>query len=130
MATMTTVARAVEMANSVPHPLVYTPLNEIEFGDIFLSVLYVAAGEMCSLPGCTKQRYVDPSNNRVHDYCGITHANQALSRGRLFIAQHEQVFVPYSVEVLSQGLALDNVLSLCALITTQVLPPECALSDC
>ena len=68
---------------------IHTPPYEVEFGDIFLSVLYVAAGETCSLPGCTKQRYVDPANNRVHDYCGRTHANQALSRGRLFIAQHD-----------------------------------------
>jgi hypothetical protein len=45
-------------------------------------------GEKCSLPGCDKPRFVDPASGRVHDYCGITHANQAIKSGgeRLFIA--------------------------------------------
>ncbi|CAI8018713.1 hypothetical protein GBAR_LOCUS11341 [Geodia barretti] len=38
---------------------------------------FSAAGEKCSLPGCDKPRFVDPASGRVHDYCGITHANQA-----------------------------------------------------
>lgn len=39
------------------------------------------AGETCIFPNCTKPRYVDPANGRVHDYCGRTHANQAQATG-------------------------------------------------
>ena len=37
----------------------------------------------CSLPGCKRPKYVDPANNRTHDFCGRTHANQAQQLGGL-----------------------------------------------
>ncbi|KAL6078972.1 TRUD domain-containing protein [Balamuthia mandrillaris] len=33
-----------------------------------------AAAPVCSFPGCTKAVFVEPTTNRVHDYCGRTHA--------------------------------------------------------
>lgn len=43
---------------------------------------HAASGELCNLPGCTRPRYVDPGNGRVHDYCGRTHANEAQAKGQ------------------------------------------------
>ena len=40
----------------------------------------LASGEICSLPGCNKPRYVDPSNGRIHDFCSRTHTGQAMSK--------------------------------------------------
>ena len=36
----------------------------------------------CSLPGCSRVKYVDPANGRVHDYCGRSHAFQAQQQGQ------------------------------------------------
>jgi hypothetical protein len=35
----------------------------------------------CSLPGCNRPKYRDPANGRIHDYCGRTHASQAIAQG-------------------------------------------------
>ena len=35
----------------------------------------------CSLPGCTRPKYRDPANGRVHNFCGRTHATQARAQG-------------------------------------------------
>jgi hypothetical protein len=35
----------------------------------------------CSLPGCSAQRWTDPSTGHVHDYCGRTHAKQSAAMG-------------------------------------------------
>lgn len=46
-----------------------------------MQCIFSVAGETCIFPNCTKPRYVDPANGRVHDYCGRTHANQAQATG-------------------------------------------------
>lgn len=33
--------------------------------------------EPCSLTGCAKPRYVDPSSGKIHEFCGRTHASLA-----------------------------------------------------
>ena len=35
----------------------------------------------CALPGCHRPVHVDPVTNVEHDYCGRTHAKQALGDG-------------------------------------------------
>ena len=35
----------------------------------------------CQLPGCTRPKYCDPANGRVHDWCGRGHAYQARIQG-------------------------------------------------
>jgi len=40
-----------------------------------------AASGPCSLPGCTRPKYVDPANGRIHDYCGRRHAKEAQAKG-------------------------------------------------
>ena len=44
-----------------------------------------ASPGICSLPGCTQRKYVDPANNRVHDFCGRSHAFEAQKRGMHFV---------------------------------------------
>ena len=39
----------------------------------------------CSLSGCNAPKYRDPANGRIHDYCGRTHAFQALQATALGI---------------------------------------------
>ncbi|KAL6056406.1 TRUD domain-containing protein [Balamuthia mandrillaris] len=36
--------------------------------------MQAAAAPVCNFPGCTKAVFVEPTTNRVHDYCGRTHA--------------------------------------------------------
>ena len=43
----------------------------------------LSESETCSLPGCTQRKYVDPANNRVHDFCGRSHAFEAQKQGIL-----------------------------------------------
>ena len=47
----------------------------------------------CSLPGCTRPKYRDPANGRVHDFCGRTHANEARAQGRKGITVASVVYV-------------------------------------
>ena len=37
--------------------------------------------EECALPGCSKPRYQDPANGRIHDFCSRTHAAMANKSG-------------------------------------------------
>ena len=43
--------------------------------------LVPSEGGTCSLPGCNRPKYVDPANNRTHDFCGRTHAFLAQKQG-------------------------------------------------
>jgi len=49
----------------------------------------------CSLFGCSAPRFVDPTSNKEHDYCGRSHARQAAMQGLLPAAQdYSQALVP------------------------------------
>ena len=39
----------------------------------------------CMLPGCNKNKYQDPSNGRIHDYCCRSHGFKANQEGKYFI---------------------------------------------
>jgi len=45
----------------------------------------VSASETCSLPGCNHPKYVDPANNRTHDFCSRGHAFEAQKRGNVTV---------------------------------------------
>ena len=88
MATMTSVARAVEMGATqhLSQVLLHsTAINNCAPCVLLTFTYSTAVGEPCNLPGCKKPKYVDPANGRVHDYCGRTHANQAQAAGKFKI---------------------------------------------
>ena len=43
--------------------------------------LVCTESEQCMLPGCTKRKYYDVANQRMHDYCGRGHAYEAQQKG-------------------------------------------------
>ncbi len=36
---------------------------------------------ICQFPQCGRQKYCDPANGRVHDFCGRSHAYRARVEG-------------------------------------------------
>lgn len=38
-------------------------------------------GSRCKLAGCSRTVYVDERTGRVHDFCGRSHANEAMANG-------------------------------------------------
>lgn len=65
---------------------------------------------MCILPECHKPKYRDPANNRLHDYCGRSHAMEAQKRGDTpFVCLNLDVVLFMAIEGLSQVKSLINV---------------------
>ena len=59
--------------------------KQLGWGSGFIYCLFgslaPSEGGTCSPPGCNRPKYVDPANNRTHDFCGRTHTFLAQTQG-------------------------------------------------
>lgn len=53
----------------------------------------LSADGQCSLVGCSKPKYRDVSNGRLHDFCGRTHANLGQSQGTGSLLHHLIMYI-------------------------------------